>query len=159
MTREEDEGFLREAIALADEGVRSGRGGPFGAVVVLDGEVLGRGHNEVIGSHDPTAHAEVQALRAACAAVGRFHLHGAVIYSSCEPCPMCLGAIYWARVDRVVYAADRHDAATAGFVDARLYEEIAAEPAQRSIAFERALAEEGKGPFATWGERVDRVDY
>ena len=118
------EDLLQMAIALAEEGVRDRRGGPFGAVIARDGEVVGRGCNEVPSRHDPTAHAEIQAIRDACVRLGRFWLDDCEIYASCEPCPMCLSAIYWARIPVVHYAASREDAADIGFDDARLYREI-----------------------------------
>ncbi|MFA5940732.1 MAG: nucleoside deaminase [Sinimarinibacterium sp.] len=116
-----DRGYLRRAVELARGNLQSGAGGPFGAVIVRAGIVLGEGSNQVLRSHDPTAHAEVVAIRAACAASGDFHLGGATLYSSCEPCPMCLSAAHWARIDRVVFAASRDDAAAIGFIDADLY--------------------------------------
>jgi len=154
-----DDRWLREAIRLARRGVAEDRGGPFGAVVVLGGKVVGRGQNEVTSELDPTAHAEVQAIRDACANVGDFRLTGATLYASCEPCPMCLSAIYWARLDRVVYAAGRADAAAVGFDDAVIYEEIPLAPEKRRIAMERRLAEEGLTPFADWTAKDGRIDY
>lgn len=154
-----DERFLREAIRLAGEGLRNGRGGPFGAVVVREGVVVGRGQNQVTSEVDPTAHAEVQAIREACRTVGHFALHGCTLYTSCEPCPMCLSAIYWARIARVVFGASRDDAARAGFDDAFLYEELTREPDARTLPMERALAEEAQGPFREWAAFEGRTDY
>lgn len=113
--------FIRRAIALAEVSIEAG-GGPFGAVVVHQGTVIGEGNNQVTASHDPTAHAEVEAIRNACKKLGGFSLENCTIYTSCEPCPMCLGTIYWARLDRIVYANDRHDAAAIGFDDRHIYE-------------------------------------
>ena len=119
-----DNAFMKEAIRLATENVRAGRGGPFAAVVVKDGHIIASGTNSVTSTNDPTAHAEVTAIREACRALGTFQLSGCEIYTSCEPCPMCLGAIYWARPDRVFYAATASDAAAAGFDDSFIYEEL-----------------------------------
>lgn len=152
------ERFLRRAIALATGNVQTG-GGPFGAVVVRDGEILAEGTNRVTPDHDPTAHAEVVAIRRACATVGDFHLPGCVIYTSCEPCPMCLGAIYWARLEAVYYGSRRDHAADAGFSDDQIYREIPLPPGERSIPARQLLADEAEEPFAAW-ERLDgRVHY
>ena len=124
MITEKDTVFLRMAIALARKGVEEGKGGPFGCVIVKDGEVIGKGCNGVTSTNDPTAHAEVMAIRDACRHLGDYQLTGCDVYTSCEPCPMCLGALYWARPDRVVYAASRFEAAEAGFDDAFIYTEI-----------------------------------
>jgi guanine deaminase len=134
-------------------------GGPFGAVVLRGEEVLAEGTNLVTGSCDPTAHAEVVAIRRACERLGTHSLEGCEIYSSCEPCPMCLGAIEWARLDRLVFAATREDAERAGFDDARLYAELALPPQQRSLPTSRDLAEESWAPFAAWLGNEDRVPY
>jgi len=149
---------MREALALAGASVREG-GGPFAALVVRDGEVIGRGTNRVTATNDPTAHAEVQAVRAACAALGTFGLEGCEVYCSCEPCPMCLGALYWARVDRVYFAGTRADAAAAGFDDERLYRELAAPLAERSLPMTRLLPEEAAAPFGAWAAEPDRRPY
>src|SRR5579863_8505927 len=125
--------YMQEAIHRAVENVRSGRGGPFGAIVVKDGRVIANGANSVTSTNDPTAHAEVNAIREACRALGTFQLNGCEIYTSCEPCPMCLGAIYWARPDRVFYAATANDAAAAGFDDSFIYDEMKLEAAERKI--------------------------
>ena len=154
-----DEAFLREAIDLAAENVRAGRGGPFAALVVRGGEAIARGTNRVTTQHDPTAHAEIEAIRAACAALGDFRLHGCVLYASCEPCPMCLGAIYWARLDRVVYAGTREDAAAAGFDDALIYEELTRPPEARHIPMTSLLRDEGRRPFRAWERAEDRTAY
>ena len=153
-----DEGFLREAIALARRSVAEG-GGPFGALVARDGRVVAGGTNRVTLERDPTAHAEVVAIRAACRALGTHDLSGCVLYASCEPCPMCLGAAQWARLEEVVHAADRAQAAAAGFDDQRFHAELARAPAERSLRARRLLAEEGRAPFDDWLAKADRVPY
>jgi guanine deaminase len=155
----QDETFLRRAIALSLENATSARGGPFGAVVVKDGRIIGEGANRVTDSRDPTAHAEVVAIRAACQALGTHDLKGAVIYTSCEPCPMCLAAVLWARIDRMVYACSRADAAEAGFDDAWFYEQVALPIDVRSLPAERKLAAEGRKAFLAWSANPDRVPY
>lgn len=150
---------MREAIRLARENMRAGAGGPFGAVVVKDGKIIGRGWNQVTSANDPTAHAEVMAIRAACRALGDFRLNGATIYTSCEPCPMCLSAIYWARIERVYFAGTREDAAAAGFDDALLYREVALALEQRSIPFVSLLRDESLAAFADWNAKTDKVPY
>lgn len=156
---EEDQHFLRMAIALAREGMDAGQGGPFGCVIVKDGQVIGRGNNRVTSSNDPTAHAEVVAIRDACYHLGHFQLQDCVLYTSCEPCPMCLGAIYWARPSRMVFAASREDAADGGFDDDFIYREIVLPPADRSIPAQQQLAEEGRAVFAGWLSKADKVKY
>lgn len=151
--------YLLRAVELARRGVDSGAGGPFGALVVRDGEVLGEGWNQVLGRHDPTAHAEVTAIREACARIGSFQLTGAIVYASCEPCPMCLGAVYWARPAGLYYAATRHDAAAAGFSDAMIYDEIGLPPGARSVPFHRLQVPGGQDVFAQWLAKEDRTDY
>lgn len=154
------EEYLRRAVELAVDNVRSLRGGPFGAVIVRDGEVVAEGVNQVTASYDPTAHAEVQAIRVACARLQRFDLRGCVLYASCEPCPMCLSAIYWARLDAMFYAATRHDAAEAGFDDSLLYDEIPLPEDQRRLPIRRLLdSEEARRPFALWTASPGRVPY
>ena len=154
-----DRRFLREAIALAAESVAGGHGGPFAALVVRGGEVLARSTNQVTVLNDPTAHAEVEAIRAACRRLGAFQLEGCTVYASCEPCPMCLGAIYWARPARVVFAASREDAAAVGFDDAFIYHEIARPGESRAIAFDRVPMPGSSRPFELWTALADRVDY
>ncbi|HMZ47413.1 MAG TPA: nucleoside deaminase [Flavobacteriales bacterium] len=155
-----DEIFLREAISLARTGMERGDGGPFGCVIVKDGSVIGRGNNRVTSTNDPTAHAEVVAIRAACAALRSFQLDGCVLYTSCEPCPMCLGAIYWARPDRIVFAATRADAADAGFDDQLIYDELPLAPELRRISTTSSLLRnEACALFMTWMEKEDRVRY
>ncbi len=146
----DDSAFLDLAIGLAREALHDGDGGPFGAVVAREGGILGRGRNRVLATHDPTAHAEVRAIRNACRALGTHDLSGATIYASSEPCPMCLGAIYWAGIARVVYAADRTAAAAIGFADADLYEEIARRPERRRLRTERVPKEEAEAVLVAW---------
>jgi tRNA(Arg) A34 adenosine deaminase TadA len=155
----DSERFLREAIDLAVENVESGLGGPFAALVVDDGSTLAKGTNRVTTVRDPTAHAEITAIRAACQERGDFQLDGCTLYSSCEPCPMCLGAIYWARLDRVVYAATGRQAAEAGFDDEHIYREIDTPPPDRSIPMHQQLEEAAHRPFDAWSNYEDRVEY
>lgn len=150
---------LHEAVELGRQGLRSGAGGPFGAVVVLAGEVVGRGFNQVLRTNDPTAHAEVVAIRDATARLGRFSLHDCEIFASCEPCPMCLGAIHWARVPRLTYASTREDAAAAGFSDADFYRELALPPEKRVLASRRVELPEARGLFEEWARLADRRIY
>jgi tRNA(Arg) A34 adenosine deaminase TadA len=153
------ERFLRRALELAAENVRRAQGGPFGAVIVRDGRIVAEGANQVTSALDPTAHAEIVAIRRACAALGRFHLTGCEIYASCEPCPMCLGAIYWARLDRIWYAATRADAAAAGFQDEQLYRELAADPSRRLIPAVQLLRHEALPALEAWKASARRIDY
>lgn len=154
-----DEVFLRRAIELSRQGMESNQGGPFGAVVVLDGEIIGEGWNRVVSSNDPTAHAEVTAIRNATAAVGRFDLSGATIYASCEPCPMCLAAIHWARIGRIVYAAACSDAASIGFDDGEIFDELRRAPDQRRVVAEQALQDEAAQVMRDWAAKPDRTPY
>ena len=153
------EKFLREAIRLAEEKMEAGEGGPFGAVVVKDGEIVGRGWNRVTSANDPTAHAEVEAIRQACANLGTFSLAGCELYASCEPCPMCLSAIYWARLDALYFAASRDDAADAGFDDALLYEEVPLDWDRRKLPSEQHLHEEAQAAFRAWKDKTDKTAY
>jgi tRNA(Arg) A34 adenosine deaminase TadA len=153
------EDWLEREVALALRAVQSGAGGPFGAVVVDGERALGSGHNEVLASGDPTAHAEVVAIRAACKARGSHDLTGAVLYSSCEPCPMCLGAIHWARIEHVYYASTRSDAAAIGFDDAFLYEELARPREERTLALVRLPLASAAAAFAAWQAKPDRRLY
>ncbi len=150
---------MRRAIELSLEMMRSGRGGPFGAVIAKDGKIVAEGFNQVTSMNDPTAHAEVVAVRLACQALGTFNLTGCEIYTSCEPCPMCLSAIYWARVSRIYYANDRHDAAKIGFRDDFLYNEIPLPLDQRSIPTRRLLQAEGWAAFEEWDRKPDKIEY
>lgn len=149
---------MREALRLARESVASG-GGPFAALVVKDGAIVAAAANRVVPDRDPTAHAEVLAVREACRRLGTFRLDGCEIYATCEPCPMCAGAIAWARASRVIYAGTREDAAAAGFDDARLWAEMARPPAERSVPAERLLGDEGLAAFAAWAAKPDRTRY
>ncbi|HEV2178478.1 MAG TPA: nucleoside deaminase [Terriglobia bacterium] len=153
------EPFMREAIALSVENVRAGRGGPFAALVVKGATVVARGVNLVSATNDPTAHAEVMAIRAACQALGSFRLAGCEIYTTCEPCPMCLSAIYWARLDKYYYANTRQDAASVGFDDSLIYHEIALPPEQRAVPGERLLADEAATAFQEWMRSPVKVSY
>ncbi len=153
------EELMRMAIALAIENVRSGRGGPFAAVVAKDGMVIGRGVNLVTATNDPTAHAEVEAIRAACQTLGSFHLAYCELYTTCEPCPMCLGAIYWARLERYYYGNTRTDAAKIGFDDARIYQELSRLPEERAVAGVRLLPREAAEAFNEWTRAPVKVPY
>ena len=151
--------FLHEAIRLSLEKSQAGEGGPFGAVIVKDGKVVGQGWNRVTSTNDPTAHAEITAIRDACRRLGTFSLAGCEIYTSCEPCPMCLAAIYWARLDRVYYAATRQDAAAIGFDDSRIYDELAMDIGDRSVPMVQDFHEEACEAFRVWLQKVDRTPY
>lgn len=153
------EGYMRRAIELSREKMCDGEGGPFAAIVVIGDEIVGEGWNQVTSHNDPTAHAEVVAVRDACARLDRFSLEGAVLYTSCEPCPMCLAAIYWAHVSRLFYANTTEDAAGIGFDDAMLYREIALPVRERSLPAERILGDEAIKVFAEWDSKDDKVTY
>jgi guanine deaminase len=153
-----DHDFMAQAIALAVGNVRAG-GGPFGALVVHDGRVIGTGVNSVTQTADPTAHAEVLAIRVACATLRSFQLDGCDLYTSCEPCPMCLGAIYWARLRAVYFGSLARDAAEAGFDDGFIYQEISKPPSERTIRFVPLMREEALAAFAEWKAKADRVKY
>jgi guanine deaminase len=157
--RHMDNAFMARAIQLAVENVRSGRGGPFGAVVAKDGKVVAEGANQVTATNDPTAHAEVLAIRQACQELGSFELHGCDLYSSCEPCPMCLSAIYWARIDRVYFGSLAEDAARIGFDDSAIYAEIAQPVAQRKIPMTQMMREEALAAFRAWEENPGKTLY
>jgi tRNA(Arg) A34 adenosine deaminase TadA len=151
--------FLHRAIQLSIERMQAGEGGPFGAVVVRGGEIVGEGSNRVTSDNDPTAHAEIVAIRDACRRLATFRLEGCQLYASCEPCPMCLSAIYWARIDRLYYAATREDAAAAGFDDSLIYDEIALPPAARKLPMTQALRQEALAAMAAWRRKEDRIEY
>lgn len=153
-----DEELMKRAISLATENVRKG-GGPFGAVIARDGIVLAEGVNRVTANNDPTAHAEVQAIRAAAAQLGNFDLTGCSIYASCEPCPMCLGAIYWARLSHLYFAATKDDAADAGFDDAFIYKELVLPHSARHLTTTSLMHGEAMEPFRLWDATADRIDY
>ncbi len=151
--------FMARAIQLSIENVRTGRGGPFGAVVAKGGEIIAEGANSVTATNDPTAHAEIIAIREACKKLGAFELIGCEIYTSCEPCPMCLGAIYWARLDRVYFGNTAADAANAGFDDSLIYSEIPQPHSQRKIPMVPMMREEALEGFRTWEKQVNKVLY
>ena len=153
-----NEDFMRLAIELAVDNVKNG-GGPFGAVIARNGEVVSTGVNRVTPNNDPTAHAEVMAIRAACTKLGTFDLDGCVIYTSCEPCPMCLGAIYWAHIEKIYYGANQHDAAAVDFDDSFIYKELALPPRERKTPVENILHNEALVPFDLWREKDDKVAY
>jgi guanine deaminase len=151
--------FMKRAIALAIENVRSGRGGPFACVIVRDGRIIADGANLVTSENDPTAHAEIVAIRNACRALQNFQLENCELYATCEPCPMCLGAIYWARPEHVFYAANAADAAAAGFDDALIYSELKRLPEDRRIPMKQLLREESLAIFGAWNDQADRKRY
>ncbi len=151
--------FMKEAIRLSIEKMRAGNGGPFGAVVVKDGEIIARGFNQVTSSNDPTAHAEMVAIREACSKLGSFQLTGCEIYTSCEPCPMCLGAIYWARPDKVYYANTKEGAAAIDFDDQFIYEEIDLPISDRKMPFIHMMEKEAKVAFDEWADKQDKIEY
>jgi guanine deaminase len=151
--------FMREAIWLSREGMQGSRGGPFGCVIVKDNAIVGRGNNRVTSTCDPTAHAEVVAIREACAALKTFDLTGSSLYTSCEPCPMCLAAIYWARIDAIYYANTRVDAANIGFDDDLIYREVALAIEHRSKTMKPLLRDEAQTVFQEWMQKDDRIPY
>lgn len=151
--------FLQKTIELAMENVRTGKGGPFAAIITKNNEMIAQGTNTVTTSHDPTAHAEISAIRQACNVLNTFQLEDCILYSSCEPCPMCLGAIYWARLKRVVFAADKHQAEKAGFDDAFIYKEIDLPYNQRHLKTEHIALKEDNEPFDLWINSESKVKY
>jgi guanine deaminase len=157
MTREEK--FMMEAIALSHKGIETNEGGPFGCIVVKNNIIIGRGNNKVTITNDPTAHAEIIAIRDACKNIGSFQLDGCEIYTSCEPCPMCLGAIYWARPGIVYYANTRHDAAVIGFDDAMIYEEMGIDPERRKIPVINLCRPEAFKVFEHWSNKQNKTHY
>jgi guanine deaminase len=159
MDRQPNPEFLRRTIALATENVVSGKGGPFAALIARDGQVIAEGVNMVTATNDPTAHGEVTAIRAACKALATFTLAGCELYTSCEPCPMCLAASHWARLEAVFYGCSAADAARAGFDDAYLYEEFKKEPAARSLPARQLLADEAWASFAAWITSLNKIKY
>ena len=154
----QDRAFMREAIRLASESVRNG-GGPFGAVIVKDGKIVAGSSNRVTIDNDPTAHAEVNTIREACRRLGTFDLSGCVIYTSCEPCPMCLGAIYWAHIDRIYYGNTRKDAADIDFADDFIYEEMDKPLDERTVPIIPMLRDEAMQSFRLWTEKTDKTEY
>jgi len=151
--------FMQRAIALALENVRSGNGGPFAALIVKENRVIAEGTNRVTSTNDPTAHAEIVAIREACRALADFQLTGCDLYTTCEPCPMCLGAIYWARPARIFYAANATDAAAAGFDDAFIYDELKIPPAARRIAMTQLLRDDSLRIFSAWSQQENKKPY
>ncbi len=154
-----DDLFLRRAIELARQGSERGEGGPFGAVLVRDGKIIAEGWNRVVASRDPTAHAEIGAIRAACAATGSFHLPNTTLYASSEPCPMCLSAAYWARIERIVFANSRAEAAAIGFCDDELYAELSRHFTARSIVMEHHPMPHSLEPLKRWATNPGRIPY
>jgi guanine deaminase len=159
MNGKTDQEFMALAIDLSAEALDDDVGGPFGAIVVSGREVIGRGRNRVLADKDPTAHAEMLAIRAACRSVGDYQLQGCVVYSSSEPCPMCMAALYWARIDRVLYANVRSEAAAIGFDDEWLYVELASEMEERSLNMSRLSSDEARTVLDKWFARKDRIPY
>ncbi len=159
MTDSDREQFMRRAIDLSAERMRAGLGGPFGAVIVKDGEIIAEGWNKVTSANDPTAHAEVSAIRTACEKLGTYSLEGCEIFTSCEPCPMCLSAIYWARIDRIWFANTRADAADIGFDDDHIYREVAKPLEDRAIPTEQLILPEAAAIFSEWNDMPDKVMY
>ena len=153
------EDYMRRAIALSRKEMRAGQGGPFAAIVVKDGEIIGEGWNQVTSHNDPTAHAEVVAIRAACDALKSHSLEGAILYTTCEPCPMCLAAVYWARISAMYYANTTADADSIGFDDGAFYRELTLPPGERSLPQFRVLAQEARAVFDEWAAKDDRVEY
>lgn len=156
---EKDNKYMLEAIRLARQNASSCTGGPFGAVIVKGSEVIGSAVNTVTPDKDPTAHAEVNAIRAACKKLDTFDLSGCILYTSCEPCPMCLSAAYWAHIDKIFFAADRKEAERAGFSDAFIYDQLVVPPNERSIPSEQILVEEGVEPFTLWLGNESKIPY
>ncbi|MBL8405549.1 MAG: nucleoside deaminase [Dechloromonas sp.] len=154
-----DDVFLTRAIELARLGSEAGEGGPFGAVIVRDGRIIAESWNRVVASHDPTAHAEISAIRSACAQLGNFHLTGCTLYASSEPCPMCLAATYWARIGRVVFANSRIEAASVGFCDDTLYDELNRHFSERSIVMEHRPLPGALEPLIAWSANPTRITY
>jgi tRNA(Arg) A34 adenosine deaminase TadA len=156
---EKEKSFMREALRLAKENVIKGQGGPFGAVIVKDGTIIARAANAVVRTNDPTAHGEIVAIRQACSALGTFHLDDCDLYTSCEPCPMCMGAIYWARIPRVYYAASGEDAHSAGFDDIAFYEQIALPYPEQKTEVNQILRDEARCIFDDWNNAEHKQGY
>lgn len=159
MSKENKNQFMQEAVSAALKGIKNNEGGPFGCVIVKDGKIVGRGNNKVTSTNDPTAHAEVTAIRDACKNLGSFQLNGCEVYTSCEPCPMCLGAIYWARPDKVYYGCNQQDAANIGFDDEFIYKEISLPYEKRSIPFVQLARNIALEPFQKWSKKEDKALY
>jgi guanine deaminase len=158
-TPENERKFMLRAIELAQHGMDSNSGGPFGCIVVKNGEIIGEGSNQVTSTNDPTAHAEIVAVRNACKKLGTFQLDGCEIYTSCEPCPMCLGAIYWARPEKVYFAGTREDAANAGFDDDFIYDELEKNNEQRQLPIANLMRDEAVKVFTQWSAKTDKTEY
>ena len=158
MTKQ-DKLFMQKAIELSQQAVESGKGGPFGAIIVKDGKIVGQGHNQVTSTNDPTAHAEIVAIRDACKNLQSFQLKDCIIYTSCEPCPMCLGAIYWARPKQIFYACNKEDATKYDFDDDFIYQEIDTPISKRKIPTQQILRKEALIAFKNWAEKVDKTEY
>ena len=156
---ESDKKFMQRAIGLAERGMDANAGGPFGCVIAKDGEIVGEGCNSVTSTNDPTAHAEIVAIREACQKLGAFQLDGCVVYTSCEPCPMCLGAIYWARPERVYFACTREDAANIGFDDRFIYEELEKANDERRLQIINLMRDEALDVFRKWQRKPDKQEY
>ena len=156
---QQHEKYLNEAFDLAYQSLRNNIGGPFGAIVVMDGKIIGKGGNEVILLNDPTAHAEIVAIREACKTIGFFDLSGAILYATCEPCPMCLSAIYWANIKEIFYCLTRYQAEAIGFRDNHIYEEINLLPEERAVSFHHVPHSEADGLFMEWAEKKDKMVY
>lgn len=154
-----DFNFMEEAIQLSIFGMQNNHGGPFGAIIVRDNIIIGRGYNKVTSTNDPTAHAEVVAIRDACNSIGSFQLNDCILYTSCEPCPMCLGAIYWARIDKVFYAANKFDAAQIGFDDAFIYEEFSLNDMDKKVQIIKIHIPISLLPFELWNNKDDKKKY
>lgn len=159
MTADDDKFFMVRAIELARLGVEQFLGGPFGCVVVKDGVIIGEGNNSVTSTNDPTAHAEIIAIREACKSLESFQLTGCTIYTSCEPCPMCLGAIYWARPEKIYYACTRDDAAAIGFDDDFIYEELVKANTERELVLTNLMRDEALEVFRDWSAKTDKIEY
>lgn len=154
-----DKEFMRQAINLATTKMQEGHGGPFGAIIVRHGVIIAQGFNQVTSSLDPTAHAEIDAIRKACQQLKNFRLDGCEIFINCEPCPMCLAALYWAGIQKITYAATRKDAAAIGFADDLIYNELGKAPAERTIAMVQLLQEEAMASFQAWQENDEKIPY
>jgi len=154
-----DQELMTEAIRLAREKMKAGEGGPFGALIVRNGAIIARGWNKVTTTNDPTAHAEIVAIRNACSILQTFDLSGHELFVNCEPCPMCLAAAYWSRLTRIVYGADHHDAAAIGFADAFIYQELAVKAADRKMVMQQTMAEEAREGLALWSDLENKVPY
>ena len=159
MTENTLEEWMRKAITLSLEGSSQGKGGPFGAVIIKNNQIIGQGYNQVTSTHDPTAHAEIVAIRDACRNMQHFHLEGCILFTSCEPCPMCLGAIYWAKISHIYYANNREDAAKIGFSDDFIYKEFDKSIEQRNIPTEQFLREEALEVFKRWENDRNKIPY